>query len=135
MKSGQSTGWRLLAATQTLSPIKWALIRVNAISFQILPQIVQVNELPRTASKQIIGLAGCDEATPKTFKKAQLSPYKRPAMIVIMEPLPAALTGKLLKSKLSNVYPIKSIKQRFRKSFSDRITVKVDPVAMVFMHR
>jgi long-chain acyl-CoA synthetase len=44
--------------------------------------------------------ARVDEAELAQFLVARLAPYKRPARIVVMEQLPAAPTGKILKSRL-----------------------------------
>ncbi len=46
-----------------------------------------------------------DEATLKAFVRDRLTGYKRPARIVLMDRLPAAPTGKVLKHKLQDHLP------------------------------
>jgi acyl-CoA synthetase (AMP-forming)/AMP-acid ligase II len=43
------------------------------------------------------------EAELAQFLKPRLAPYKQPTRIVVMEQLPAAPTGKILKARLKSV--------------------------------
>ncbi|WP_306392896.1 class I adenylate-forming enzyme family protein [Telluria beijingensis] len=49
--------------------------------------------------------AGVDAAALQAWLAPRLAPYKRPARIVFMEALPAAPSGKILKSRLPHVIP------------------------------
>jgi long-chain acyl-CoA synthetase len=52
---------------------------------------------------QLLPGATVDPAELKRYAAAQLTSYKRPCEIVILEALPAASTGKILKHKLWEV--------------------------------
>jgi non-ribosomal peptide synthetase component E (peptide arylation enzyme) len=47
--------------------------------------------------------AAVDVDTLRAYLKERLSPYKVPSQIVIMQQLPAAPTGKILKKELQRI--------------------------------
>ena len=52
---------------------------------------------------EIVGDAQVDEEALRAYARERLSPYKVPSRIVIMEHLPAAATGKILKKELQRM--------------------------------
>jgi acyl-CoA synthetase (AMP-forming)/AMP-acid ligase II len=52
---------------------------------------------------QLLPGASVDAETLKAYAADQLTPYKRPSELVVLDALPAASTGKILKHKLREV--------------------------------
>ena len=69
----------------------------------VVGRAVQGNE-EVLAFVQTAGGSSVDEEGLKLFVRDKLAPYKRPARIVVVDRLPAAATGKILKAKLIDTF-------------------------------
>ena len=74
----------------------------DVVQSAVVGRAVEGNE-EVMAFVEIVSDAQVDEEGLRAYAKERLSPYKVPSRIVIMEHLPAAATGKILKKELQRM--------------------------------